>query len=127
MALENSDLCCAIQKVASIPVGYADDPATASVPKMKADRALQVVHDFGTKWRFEFNGRNSAILVYWERRKEHERMSKDGMFMLGSERVMEKCEYGIHPSNAEVTFIQSTRTRPFFENYLNPVMLVLIR
>ena len=32
----------------------------------------------------------------------------------------------ISPSNAEATFIQSTRTQRFFENSLNLVLLVFI-
>ena len=31
-----------------------------------------------------------------------------------------------NPSNAKATFIQSTRMQRFFENHLNPVMLVFI-
>ena len=33
----------------------------------------------------------------------------------------------INPSNAEDTFIQSMMMQRFFENHLNPVMLVFIR
>ena len=32
-----------------------------------------------------------------------------------------------NPSNAEATFVQSTSTQRYFENHLNPVMLVFIR
>ena len=31
-----------------------------------------------------------------------------------------------NPFNVEATFVQSTRIQRFFENYLNPVMLVFI-
>ena len=91
--LESSQLCCSILKVPSTPVGYADDLATASTSKTKADRALQLVHNFGRKWRFEFNARKSAVLVYGEGRKEHDRASKDRVFLLGKEKVKEKIEY----------------------------------
>ena len=33
----------------------------------------------------------------------------------------------LNPSNAEATFVQSTGMQIFFENHLNPVMLVFIR
>ena len=91
--LEASQLCCSILKVPSTPVGYADDLATASTSKTKADRALQVVHNFGKRWRFEFNARKSAVLVYGEDRKEHEKASKERVFLLGREKVSEKTEY----------------------------------
>ena len=32
----------------------------------------------------------------------------------------------INPSNAEATFVQSTRTQNLFENHLNPVILIFI-
>ena len=32
----------------------------------------------------------------------------------------------INPSNAEDTLVQSTRTLSFFENHLNPVLLIFI-
>ena len=82
-----------VQSIPSTPVGYADDLASASTTKQKTDRALQLVHNFGRKWRFEFNARKSAILVYGEGRKDHERASKDRVFKLGKDRILEKREY----------------------------------
>ena len=35
-------------------------------------------------------------------------------------------KYGLTPSNAEATFVQSTRTKRFLKKHLNPVMLVCI-
>ena len=32
-----------------------------------------------------------------------------------------------NPSNAKVTFVQSTKMQRFFENHLNPVLLVFFR
>ena len=32
----------------------------------------------------------------------------------------------LNPSNAEATFVQSTKSQSFCENHLNPVMLVFI-
>ena len=75
------------------PVGYADDIASACISKLKTDKVLQIVHDFGRKWRFSFNAKKSAILVYGEDRKEHERAVKYRIFKLGKERVHEKLEY----------------------------------
>ena len=76
-----------INKIPSTPVGYTDNLASASTSKNKADRAPQQVHNFGNKWRFEFNARKSAILVYWESRKEHDRARGERVFRLGKKKV----------------------------------------
>ena len=91
--LEQSDLCCSIGMTPTTPVGYADDVATACTSKHKTDQSLQLVHKYGCKWRFHFNAKKSAILVYGESRKEHEVGGKFREFKLGSEKVEEKCEY----------------------------------
>ena len=67
--LEQSKLCCTIMKIPSTPVGYADDVATACISKLRTDKVLKAVHDFGCKWRFNFNANKSAVLVYGETRK----------------------------------------------------------
>ena len=91
--LEKSKLCCTINKIPSTPVGYADDIASACTSKPKTDKVLQIVHDFGRKWRFSFNAKKSAIMVYGEEKKDHLRAIKHRMFKLGKERVHEKLEY----------------------------------
>ena len=85
--LEESKLCCSISKTPSTPVGYADDIASACISKLRTDKVLQIVHDYGYKWRFNFNAKKSAILVYGETRKEHKNAIKNRVFKLGKERV----------------------------------------
>ena len=91
--LEQSKLCCTINKIPSTPVGYADDVATACVSKFKTDKVRQIVHNYGCKWRFKFNAKKSAILVYGETRRENLEARKFRMFKLGGERVNERLEY----------------------------------
>ena len=74
-------------------LGYADDVATANTSKLKTDKTLKLVHDFGLKWRFTFNAKKSAVLVYGETRKEHEKGANFRIFRLGRERVKERQEY----------------------------------
>ena len=74
-------------------MGYADDVTTACISKLKTDKTLQIVHKFGLKWRFKFNAKKSAILVYGETKNEQEKGSKFRTFRLGKEKVEEKFEY----------------------------------
>ena len=64
--LEMSGLCIDVYGIPSNPPGYADDLATACKSKLKLDRALQIVNDYGNRWRFAFNARKSAVMVYGE-------------------------------------------------------------
>ena len=91
--LEDSRLCCTISKIPSTPVGYADDVATACISKLRTDNVLKIVYGYGCKWRFKFNAKKSAILVYGESKKEQERASKFKVFRLGKEKVGERQEY----------------------------------
>ena len=91
--LEQSRLCCTIGRIPSTPVGYADDVTTACISKLKTDKTLQIVHKFGLKWRFKFNAKKSAILVYGETKNEQEKGSKIRTFRLGKEKVEENFEY----------------------------------
>ena len=68
--LENSGLCCKIYGISVSPLGYADDIATASTNKFNTDRVLQMVYDHSCKWRYVFNPKKSAILVYGENSRE---------------------------------------------------------
>ena len=91
--LEESRLCCTISRIPSTPVGYADDVATACVSKLRTDNVLKIVHEYGREWRFKFNAKKSAILVYGESKKDQERASKFRVFQLGKEKVGERREY----------------------------------
>ena len=70
VSLQNSKLCCAMYGVSVSPLGYADDIATASTSRMKTDRVLQTVYDHSCKWRYKFNPKKSAVLVYGESQGE---------------------------------------------------------
>ena len=91
--LENSKLCITVNKIPSTPVGYADDIATACISKLRTDRALQIAYEFGCKWRFKFNAKKSAILVYGDTKHSHATDSKLRTFRLGRDKVEEKLEY----------------------------------
>ena len=91
--LEQTKLCCTIAKIPSTPVGYADDVATACISKLRTDKVLRKVHEYGCKWRFNFNAKKSAILVYGENKKEQAIACKFREFKLGREKVVERVEY----------------------------------
>ena len=57
------------------------------------DRALKLVDRCGKRWRFSFNAKKSAILVYGEDVKSNLQNTKDRVFMLGDKRVLERTTY----------------------------------
>ena len=91
--LEKSGLCCDVYGIPSSPPGYADDLATACKSKIKLDMALQIVNDYGNKWRFAFNARKSAVMVYGEGKQENLQNSQNRIFKLGNDRVFERNSY----------------------------------
>ena len=62
------------------PLGYADDIATASASKNKTDRVLQIVYEHSCKWRYVFNPKKSAVLVYGENDRDHKWMDQTRTF-----------------------------------------------
>ena len=91
--LEMSGLCCTVQGIPSTPPGYADDVATACLSKHKIDKVLGLVDQYGKKWRFRFNAKKSAILVFGEDKKINAENSKYRVFKLGNDKVPEKIAY----------------------------------
>ena len=91
--IEESKLCCSVRGIQSTPPGYADDVATACLSKVKLDIVLRIVDNYGKKWRFKFNAKKSAILVYGEDRKLNLLNSKYRSFKLGNDKVPEKQAY----------------------------------
>ena len=91
--LEESDLCCSVYTTPSSPAGYADDLAAATTSKRKTDKVNEIVYNFGNKWRFKFNARKSAVLIYGETKRDNDLNSKNRVFQLVPDRVPEKCEY----------------------------------
>ena len=91
--LEESTLCCMIRGVSTSPVGYADDLAAATTSKRRTDRVHDIVHEYGNRWRFQFNASKSAVLVFGESNKDHDKLSEDRTFKLGGAKVKEKSTY----------------------------------
>ena len=93
VSLEHSNLCCAIYGVSVSPLGYADDIATASLSKLKTDRVLQAVYDHSCKWRYRFNPKKSAVLVYGESQRENKNNSQFRYYRLGKDVIKESISY----------------------------------
>ena len=93
LSLQHSGLCCGVHDIPTCPSGYADDLATACLSKSKTDQVLNIVNNYGNRWRFHFNAKKSAVLIYGEGKKSYQLNSSNRVFKLGSERVPEKPRY----------------------------------
>ena len=93
LELERSKLCCQLHSIPASPAGYADDLAAACISKFRIDNVMTVVSNFGRKWRFQFNAKKSAVLVYGEEKGERVIGSKNRMYKLGNDKVNERLEY----------------------------------
>ena len=91
--LEDSNLCCSIERVKISPLGYADDVASASTSKYRLDKVMKIVYDHSNRWRYQLNAKKCAVLVYGESKKENARNSKERVYRLGTEKVEEKSTY----------------------------------
>ena len=91
--LENSGLGCSIAGLPTSHVGYADDMSTACLSKINVDKSLSIIDDYAKKWRYSYNAKKSAILIFGETRKEHDRGIRYRNFSLGGEKVPELSEY----------------------------------
>ena len=67
--------------------------ATCSVSKNKLDCALKIVSSYAKRWRYQYNAKKSAVMVYGESRAEFARGSKYRNFKIGCECVKECKEY----------------------------------
>ena len=74
-------------------MGYADDMASACPSKANIDKTLNIIDTHAKKWRYSYNAKKSAVMVYGETKREHERGSKFRNFVLNGEKVPEKKEY----------------------------------
>ena len=93
--VQNSGVCCKIYRTPSAPVGYADDLAACCVQQNDLKRVMQIVHDHGRTWRFDFNAKKSGILVFGESKREHGVNRNERNFMLGNEKVNERENWSI--------------------------------
>ena len=50
--LVRSKLCCQIHRLPASPAGYTDDLAAACFSKIRVDKVMNIVDNFGQKWRF---------------------------------------------------------------------------
>ena len=91
--IQSSGLCCSVVGIPSTPPGYADDIATACTSKRKIDKVLDIVDNYGKTWRFNFNAKKSAILVYGEEKKLNSLNASNRVFKLGGSRVLERQSY----------------------------------
>ena len=91
--LEQSGTGCTIVGIPTSPVGYADDMATCSTSKNKLDKALNIVSSYAKRWRYQYNAKKSAIMVYGENRTEHGKGVKYRNFKIGKDKVKEYKEY----------------------------------
>ena len=93
VTLENSNFCIAIYRVNVSPLGYADDVASASTSKAQTDQVLKIVYNHSCKWRYRFNPKKSAVLVFGEGERENKVNSKYSTYRLGSDVIKEATSY----------------------------------
>ena len=91
--LEESRTCSVIHGISVSPIEYADDVAAACIDKVKTDRMLNIVYEHSKTWRYRFNPKKSAVLVYGESSKENAINSKYRMYRLGKDRIKEETSY----------------------------------
>ena len=89
----DSGLCCAVYGINVAPLGYADDVASASTNKANTDRVLEIVYEHSCLWRYRFNPKKSAVLVFGETERENRVNAKDRTYRLGNEVIKELTSY----------------------------------
>ena len=88
--LNESNFGCEIHGLKVSPTGYADDVASASPSKRKVDAVLDAVFKHSRKWRYEFNAKKSAILVYGESKKDRNCIKDLRVYRLGNDIIKER-------------------------------------
>ena len=91
--LKNSGLCISIKGIKCSPIGYADDMSAACKSKDRIDGVIQIVNQHGNRWRYEYNARKSAVLIYGEDKRTHDHNAQFRMFSLGGKKIPEKEHY----------------------------------
>ena len=91
--LVNSGLCNSITGIKCSPIGYADDMSAACISRDRIDRVTNMVNQHGNRWRYEYNARKSAILIYGEDKRTHDHNALLRNFNLGGKKVPEKEHY----------------------------------
>ena len=91
--LKTSRLCCSIGRVQTTPLGYADDLATCTLSGNNMHNVLNIVARHGRTWRYSFNAKKSAIMVFGENKAEAIKGKENRMFLLGNDKVKESLHY----------------------------------
>ena len=91
--LEESKLCCVVNKLHASPVSYADDLATACVAKCNVDTIMQIACKHSCRWRYKFNPRKSAVLVYGKSTYETKKYQNERHHRIGNNKVHERESY----------------------------------
>ena len=55
--------------------------------------SLSIVSEHAKKWRYTYNAKKSAVLVFGETRREHDKGIKYRKILLDGEKVPERAEY----------------------------------
>ena len=92
-SLEESGLCCVLYGLCVSPLGYADDIAPSSTSKNKTDQVLKLVYEHSCTWRYRFNPKKSAVLVFGESERVNKTNSKHRMYKLGEDPIKETQSY----------------------------------
>ena len=61
---------------------------------------MKMVSDHSNRWRYEYNTRKSAVLVYGEDKKSHSEASKNRELKLGEKKGFEKNHHDLVGVNA---------------------------
>ena len=91
--LESSGRCCMVSTIQTSPVSYADDLATACIAKYNVAAVMQIAYNHSCRWRYKFNARKSAVLVYGDIASETKKFHLDRQYRIGSDKVYEKPKY----------------------------------
>ena len=93
LELKSSNLCCSIERVQTTPLGYADDLATCTLSGNRMHNVMNIVEKHGRTWRYSFNAKKSAVMVFGETTRETDIGRQNRMFKLGPNRVKETSYY----------------------------------
>ena len=65
----------------------------ASISKNRTDQILDIVFKHSCMWRYKFNPKKSAVLVYGENPYEHKQNAEHRVYRLGKDPIKEQCKY----------------------------------
>ena len=86
-------MCIAIGTIPASLMSYADDLATASIAKYNVDGIMCIAHSHACRWRYKFNARKTAVLVYGEKQSDTKKNFTLRQYRIGGDRVLERSTY----------------------------------